>query len=91
MAVERENKIVFDLSAIKAIRLRCKKCGGELTHATKLIEVKEHCPHCGEEWIRSSPTGWKGRTHDFVEALKKLRNEKQAPLVTIMFEIEGDE
>ena len=85
-----EKKIVFRFTDIKAVRVRCFKCPGEVLVPLegKASTTPRQCPLCNEDWA------WNGVPDEiqFLQELRRLaRAEEGKPHVRLRFEIDAPE
>ena len=85
----KETRHIFELSDIKAIRLKCSHCKREAVQSFEDTEVPKRCPFCHEDWEIEGPSGQRGMTYHAIRDLKNLLIQ-EGNLVTIRFEIEGE-
>ena len=84
----RENRIVFDLAAIKAVRLRCRECSGEFVQPLLNNAIPEFCPS------PKCTARWESKVHSTNKAaLDALSNLLHDPPrhVELLFELDGIE
>ena len=48
----KQKRLIFELRDLKAVRFRCKNCGGEVTidPAGQHRTMPSKCPLCGQSW-----------------------------------------
>ena len=85
----KETRQVFDVEDLKALRLKCKKCGAELVLEVSQCVVPVSCPapNCGERWTPVNSNS--SRAGGVVYALRQLLEFPEGGM-TIRFEIEGE-
>ena len=86
----KETRVIFDLSDIKAVRLQCSHCGREAVQSVESTEVPKRCPFCNEDWDLDLPNGHRGSSYSLIRNIQTLL-KKDTPLMTIRFEIDGEE
>ena len=49
----KETRIIFEVSDISRVRVKCAECEGEITYKldAKRINTSSECPHCGQVWF----------------------------------------
>lgn len=81
----KETRHIFDVSDIKAIRLQCGHCGGEVMYPPDKITVPKMCPLCNDDWVQGGLLGDHGPARRLIEALRTLLAQ-DAPLVRVRIE-----
>lgn len=86
----KEKIVLFQIDDIKAIRIQCNNCKGELVVDLKDVELPLKCPmpQCGYRWSPQNATST--NTYGTLLALKNLF-QFPGERMTLRFEIEGDE
>ena len=80
----RETHIVFDLSDIRAVRIQCAKCKGEVMMALDgVVPLMARCPYCQALWYDSAKAT---AVRDLVPMLANVVTETD-PLITLRFEL----
>ena len=85
----KETRHIFDLSDIKAIRLQCSHCKGEVVQAVLEYKLPADCPLCGEDWDIPRPDGSMGPNRLLARAIQDVVRSQSLPM-TIRFEIDGE-
>ena len=89
----KERHIVFGVSDISAVRVRCsiKNCQGEMVIDPIGInrrELPDGCPFCRAPWIadpkKSSPES------DLIHAINLILDRSHQPSVSLLFELDDD-
>ena len=86
----KETRQIFDLSDVKAIRLRCEYCKAEVVQEILAYKIPGDCPLCGHRWETPRPDGSMGPNRLLVRAIQDILRTEYLP-VTVRFEIEGGE
>ena len=85
----REHRIVFALSDLTAIQLRCSKCRAEVAQAPAAATLPLQCPVCSASWLRL-PAG-ADQTAGVIEAIRAaLQPTAHEPLVDLRFALDAD-
>ena len=89
----KEQRIIFGVSDIAAVRVRCTSdnCQGEMIIGLNGInnrELRGGCPFCHAPWIadprKSSPEA------DLIHAINLIRERSHQPRVSLLFELDDD-
>ena len=89
----KEQRILFGVSDIAAVRVRCasENCQGEMIIDLDGINNREllaGCPFCHEPWIanpnKSSPEA------DLIHAINLIRDRSHQPRVSLLFELDDN-
>ena len=85
----KETRQVFDLSDIKAVRLQCNSCKGELVIELDKAKIPVNCPHpgCEQRWTAQNSTS--SESAGVIESLRRLLRFPDDKM-TLRFEIEGE-
>ena len=86
----KQTRHIFDLSDVKALRLRCGHCGREAVQSIETTEVPKTCPFCNDEWEVDLPQGGRGWNYALVMDMRRVLKECTQKM-TIRFEIDGEE
>ena len=86
----KETRIIFDLGDIKAVRIECNSCHGELVLTLDKPEIPVCCPlpHCGKRWAPQGSTS--SKSAGVLTALRALLHYPDESM-TFRFEIDGEE
>ena len=91
----REKRILFGAEDIKAIRLRCGECRGDvlldLTRDCAMPPVPEHCPLCDSVWLSSNKE--KHLEQQLVSIVRRTRDAigRGSRAVGVLFEMDDGE
>ena len=86
----KEIRYIFDLTDVKALRLRCGHCGREAVQSIETTEVPKTCPFCNDEWEVDLSQGSRGWNHALVANMQRILKEHPSKM-TIRFEIDGED
>ena len=86
----KETRHIFDLSDVKALRLRCECCGREAVQSIQKTEVKKRCPFCNQDWENEMPGATRGTNYNLVRNIQILL-KTDTPRMTVRFEIDGED
>ena len=80
-----EVRQVFDLSDIKALRVQCSHCKGEVLYDPTRTKIPKDCPLCHMDWVEDGISGAFGAEHNFAQALRVLLKQ-DSPYVRVRIE-----
>ena len=68
----KQTRHIFDLTDVKAIRLRCGHCEKEAVQSIQTAEVPKRCPFCCEEWESDVPNATRSYNFFLVLNMQEL-------------------
>ena len=90
----RENRIIFDLDDIRALRWQCDHCGAATSYPIdQTISFPQSCPACDRDGVRGQPNAQTTAFRDFANALKtvvRLQRELGSPSGSLRIELLDD-
>ena len=91
-AMVRQKRVLFGVEDIRAVRLRCGGCGGDVILSSERDWTPDVCPSCSRAW-RSLDSKEATAEDRLVSALTSLRAliAKGRRSVSIVLEIDNDD
>ena len=90
MPMVKETLHIFDLGDLRAIRLQCNSCMGEIVQPILSYKIPKNCPLCRQDWEEQSLLpGNIGANEMLARAIQNVVQSKGL-LMTIRFEIDGE-
>ncbi len=88
----KQTRHIFDLADVKAVRLQCNQCKGEVVQSAPVYKYPLRCPLCSCEWVRELPAGvpHPDPNQDLARAIIAVLQANGLPATT-RFEIDGEE
>ena len=89
----KQTRHVFDVEDIKAVRIQCNHCKGEVVQSAPVYKYPLRCPLCSCEWVRDLPNAAPlppDPNQELARAIMAVLQANGLP-ATIRFEIDGEE
>ena len=86
----KQTRIIFEVGDIKGIRIRCKRCQGELVQTLESNKpTPTSCAHCGEPW--QTPGEQQFTARSLTQVLRSVCREDEGATLSVLFEIDDEE